>query len=302
MICPKVSIVVCTYNGEKFLCQQLNSLITQTYPNLEIIISDDYSTDGTLKIAEDYQRKDPRIKIHVNKRNLGFNKNFEQAFDLATGEFIAVCDQDDIWKPNKIAELMPLFKDRTTMVYCQSVRFKNEVPDIEKYSRRKLFLGSDVRKLMYVNDIAGHNMIFKKQLLQYAKPFPEGVIYDWWLSIVAAVFGTIDGTETVYTFHRWHTSNATLGKKDQKIQTKTAAQARFLTLQSILQIKELNKEHFFLGEKLFQALHTLHGKRFSFRLFLFLAQHSGILFFFKKRPWSRIKMAWRLSFAIDKTI
>src|SRR4051812_10655388 len=126
MICPKVSVVVCTYNGEKFLPQQLNSLISQTYANLEIIISDDHSSDDTVKIAASFQKRDPRIRIHVNESNLGFNKNFEQAFDLSTGDFIAVCDQDDIWKPNKIKDMMSLFKEETVLVYCQSVRFRNE--------------------------------------------------------------------------------------------------------------------------------------------------------------------------------
>jgi glycosyltransferase involved in cell wall biosynthesis len=299
MVCPKVSIVVCTYNGEKFLQEQLNSLVSQTYANLEIIISDDHSTDDTVKIATAFQGRDPRIRIHVNENNLGFNKNFEQAFDLATGDFIAVCDQDDIWKPNKVKDMMLLFKQETTLVYCQSVRFRNEVPNIEKYSRRKLFTGNDVRKLMYFNNISGHNIIFKKELLEYAKPFPEDVIYDWWLTIVAAVFGTINATENVYTFHRWHTTNATLKKKDQKIQTRAAAAARVLTLKNILQIKELKKEHFLFGNKLFKALQTVQGKRFSFQLLIFLLSHSDILFSFKKRSWSRAKMACRLSFALE---
>jgi glycosyltransferase involved in cell wall biosynthesis len=298
MICPKVSVVVCTYNGEKFLPQQLNSLISQTYANLEIIISDDHSSDDTVKIAASFQKRDPRIRIHVNESNLGFNKNFEQAFDLSTGDFIAVCDQDDIWKPNKIKDMMSLFKEETVLVYCQSVRFRNEVPNIEKYSKRKLFTGNDIRKLMYFNNIYGHNIIFKKELLQYAKPFPENVVYDWWLTIVAATFGTINGTENVYTFHRWHTSNATLRKKDQKIQTRAAAAGRLLILKNILQIKELKKEHFFFGKKLYKALQTVQDKRFSFQLLIFLLSNSNILFSFKKRFWSRAKMAYRLSFAV----
>jgi len=104
----KVSVVVCTFNGERFLHQQLESLVHQTYPNLEIIISDDKSTDSTVIIAESFQKRDPRIRIQVNKNNLGYNKNFEQAFELATGDFIAVCDQDDVWKTNKIEAINPI--------------------------------------------------------------------------------------------------------------------------------------------------------------------------------------------------
>src|SRR5215213_363952 len=294
----KVSVVVCTYNGEKFLHQQLESLISQTYPDLEIIISDDNSTDSTVKIAESFQRRDPRIQIHINKNNLGYNRNFEQAFDLATGDFIAVCDQDDIWKPNKIEAMMPLFVDGAILICCRSVRFRNQIPDVEKYCRRKLFTGNDIRRLMYVNDIAGHNIIFKKELVQFAKPFPEGVFYDWWLTIVAAVFGTVKATDKVYTFHRWHTDNATLRKKEQKIQTRSAASARFLTLQNILKLDALEKEDLMFAKKLYEALATLQGRSFSLTLLIFLLRHSATLFFFKKQPWSRAKMAYRLSFAI----
>ena len=298
----KVSVVVCTYNGERFLREQLDSLVSQTYSDLEIIISDDRSTDGTVKIAESFQKKDPRIRIHVNNNNLGYNRNFEQAFELATGDFIAVCDQDDIWKKNKIEAMMPLFKDDAILVYCRSVRFRNEIPYVEKYSRRKLFIGNNIKRLMYVNDIAGHNIIFKKELLQFAKPFPEGVFYDWWLTIVAAIFGSIRATDNVYTFHRWHSSNATLQKRDQKIQTKSAASARCLTLENILKIEALEKEDFVFGTRLYDALKTLQGRRFSVSLLFFLVRHSGTLFFFKKQPWSRAKMAYRLSFAIDEAI
>ena len=295
----KVSVVMCTYNGERFLHQQLESLICQTYPNLEIIISDDKSTDDTVKIAESFQKIDPRIKIKVNQNNLGYNRNFEQAFDLATGDYIAVCDQDDVWKTNKIEAMMPLFIEGTILVYCRSVRFRNEIPHVEKYSRRKLFIGKDIKRLMYVNDIAGHNIIFKKELLQFAKPFPDEVFYDWWLTIVAAVFGGIRATDSVYTFHRWHASNATLRKREQKIQTRAAAYSRFLTLQNILKIEGLEKEDFIFGKKLYEALKTLKGRRFSLTLLIFLVRHSSTLFFFKKQPWSRAKMAYRLSFAID---
>ena len=302
MISPKVSVIVCTYNGENFLAQQLNSLISQTYSNFEIIISDDNSIDNTVNIAKDFQIKDSRIKIHVNENNLGFNKNFEQAFGLATSDFIAVCDQDDIWKSNKIEAMMSLFKKGTILVYCRSVRFRNEVPDIEKYSQRNLFCGNDVKKLMYFNDIYGHNIIFKKELLPFAKPFPDGVFYDWWLTIVAAIHGNIDATEYVYTFHRWHAGNATLEKKDPKIQTKSAALARAIMLQNILQLSALEKQDFIFGKKLYEALKTLQGRRFSLTLLVFLLRHSGTLFFFKKQPWSRAKMALRMSFAIDEPI
>lgn len=299
MTLPKVSIVVCTYNGEKFLEHQLESLISQTYPVLEIIISDDCSTDNTVSIAQRFQERDSRIILYENLQNIGYNKNFEKAFEMATGDFIAISDQDDIWKPNKIANMLSLFAEDTVLVYCQSVRFRKVVPNVDTYSMRRLFVGSDVRKLMYVNNIPGHNIIFKKELLQHAQPFPEGVFYDWWLTIIAATVGTVRATEKVYTFHRLHTKNVTFNKKIRKIQTRTLANERLLTLQNILKIRGLKKEYAVFGKQLLSALQTLQTKSFSPRLFFFLLRYSGIIFFFKKHLWSRLKMAYRLSFAVE---
>lgn len=101
---PLVSVAMTTYNGEKFLREQIDSILNQTYQNLEIVICDDCFTDGTFGILEEYERRDSRIKLRRNERNLGFIKNFEQAVSLCTGEFIALSDQDDIWEPWKLEE------------------------------------------------------------------------------------------------------------------------------------------------------------------------------------------------------
>ena len=99
----KVSVVICTYNGEKFLREQLDSVLSQTYPLYEIIIQDDGSTDATLRIAADYQKRYPQlIHIYEHENPNGWNINFLDAINLATGDYIACCDQDDIWEKDKI--------------------------------------------------------------------------------------------------------------------------------------------------------------------------------------------------------
>lgn len=296
---PLVSVVICTYNGKAFLSQQLDSILGQTYENIEIIIADDRSTDGTPDLIGKYADLDPRIRFYINETNLGYNRNFETAFSKANGGLIAVCDQDDIWKKNKIEKMIPLLRDPQVMLaYCQSVRFADTPPDIERYTSRTLFEGNDVRKLMYFNTIAGHNMIFRKSLLQHAQPFPENVYYDWWLAITAATYGRIAGTDHVYTFHRSHSSNVTLGKNDERFQTRAKADERIHTLSNILKLNGLNNGQRAFGEQLYKALSTLKEKKFSWTLFTFLSKNAGVLFFFKKRSWfSKIKMAYRLSFA-----
>ena len=97
-----VSVVMATYNGEKYIREQLDSIINQTYPIHEIIIQDDCSTDGTVAIIEEYVTRHANIKLFVNEQNLGFNENFKTAVMRATGEYIAISDQDDVWFPEKI--------------------------------------------------------------------------------------------------------------------------------------------------------------------------------------------------------
>ena len=93
-----VSVVMCTYNGSRYLREQLDSLMSQTYPLHELIVQDDGSTDGTVAIAEEYRQRYPEANITVfrNSRQLGFNRNFFDACSKASGELIACCDQDDI--------------------------------------------------------------------------------------------------------------------------------------------------------------------------------------------------------------
>ena len=298
---PLVSIVVCTYNGEVYLREQLDSLVNQTWQNLEILITDDRSTDSTVSIAKEFAARDSRIKIIINPTNLGYNRNFEQSFYLAKGDLIAVSDQDDIWKPEKIEKMVHLFtSDEILLAHCQSIRFKKELPIVKTATARRALQGNDVRQLMFFNTISGHNIMFRKKLLEMDGPFPTGVYYDWWLAIIASVFGNITTTNEVLTFHRYHESNLTLGKKDEGKQTREKANERLHTIDAILQLKELTPEQRTFARQLQTALSGLKNRKFSITLFRFLSKHAGIIFFFKKKSlFSKLKMAYRMSFAVS---
>src|SRR6187402_1340706 len=104
-----VSVVLCTYNGISFIDDQLNSILNQTFKNLEIIIADDCSSDGTFEKLQSYKEKDSRIKLYRNETNLGYNMNFSKACAFSTGAYIAIADQDDVWETGKIENmLLPL--------------------------------------------------------------------------------------------------------------------------------------------------------------------------------------------------
>lgn len=107
-----ISIVMATYNGEKYLREQVDSILAQTYQNFELIVCDDCSTDSTVRILQENEKQDGRIKVFVNEKNLGFKKNFEKAISLCKGEYIALSDQDDIWLPEHLQVLIENIGDK----------------------------------------------------------------------------------------------------------------------------------------------------------------------------------------------
>ncbi|WP_099092450.1 glycosyltransferase family 2 protein [Flavobacterium crassostreae] len=113
----KISVILCTYNGAKYLSKQLDSILNQqSHLPDEIIVCDDISTDNTLQILTEYTNLYPTIfRIHENEVNLGSTKNFEKALSLATGDFIFLADQDDIWKKDKTAKIIQYFQDNPKM-------------------------------------------------------------------------------------------------------------------------------------------------------------------------------------------
>ena len=103
----KISVAICTFNGEKFLQEQINSILEQTLKVDEIVICDDCSTDNTWDILKDYKTNNPSLfQIHRNEINLKSNKNFEKAIGLCTGCYIFLSDQDDIWKNDKVEKTL----------------------------------------------------------------------------------------------------------------------------------------------------------------------------------------------------
>ena len=108
---PLVSIAMTTYNGAQFLEDQINSILQQTYSNIELIVVDDCSTDNTYELLESFLSKDKRIHIFKNKNNIGFVKNLCKAISLCSGDFIALSDQDDIWEDWKIEKQINSIKD-----------------------------------------------------------------------------------------------------------------------------------------------------------------------------------------------
>jgi glycosyltransferase involved in cell wall biosynthesis len=219
-----VSIALCTYNGEKYLAEQIDSILKQDYPFIdEIICIDDNSTDSTWQILSSYAERYPFFKIIQNKTNLGFVKNFEKAILSTKNQLIAISDQDDIWYANKISRLVSGIGN-SLMVYSDNV-FINETNQkigIRFSDKRNLIVSTSCLNFALFNAISGHTVLFKRELLNYALPFPAKIHYDWWLAFCASQHTPIQYVSEPMVGYRQHASNAVGGygvkKQDKKEQ------------------------------------------------------------------------------------
>lgn len=201
-----VSIVMCVYNGESYLRQQIDSILSQTYSDIELLILDDCSTDSSASIIKGYLERDQRVRLIQNEFNLGFNKNFEKGFEISRGELIAISDQDDVWLSNKISQLVENINDNI-LIYSNSSLIDESGNPISGKLDTKIHHVDNPGFKSFLDDnfITGHTALFKRELLKYALPFPEDVFfYDWWLGFTAAYVGRVKYLDQVLTEYRIH--------------------------------------------------------------------------------------------------
>lgn len=198
MCCKKtVSVVMCTFNGEKFLKEQLESIIHQTYPIEEIIIQDDCSEDETVKLIKGYSIEYPHIVFSVNDMRMGVNRNFFSALMKAKGDYVAIADQDDIWELDKIRIQISEIGDNLLNFHLSEPFSSDGVPIL--FDKRTP--NYSILRMIYFNMIPGHTMLFKKELLDkiYNKQL---FLYDALIAIAAGVEGRVNFTNRVLVHHR----------------------------------------------------------------------------------------------------
>lgn len=196
----KISVALCTYNGEKYIEKQLNSILNQSLNVNEIIICDDCSSDITQEILKNIQAQYPDIiHLHFNDINLKSNANFEKAITLTTGDYIFLSDQDDIWMPNKVAQVIAHFeKNQNIEGIFTNASFidENDQPINQEISLCEffcLFEGADnsselLNNLLIYNGnyLTGATLCIKKEIKDFAIPFKTGehFIHDEWLALI----------------------------------------------------------------------------------------------------------------------
>lgn len=179
---PRISVAMATFNGERFLWQQLCTLAGQSRPPDELIVSDDGSSDGTVDIVERFAASAPfAVHLHVQRNTVGYESNFQFALSHCEGALIFLCDQDDIWKPHKIERMAQEFSidDRLHMALCDA---NIVLEDARPTGLTKI---GQIRSLGLPLDrfSTGCCMAVRRELLQVALPFPQGVGgHDIWIN------------------------------------------------------------------------------------------------------------------------
>ncbi len=220
-----ISVVLCTYNGEKFLSQQLDSILNQTHKVDEIIICDDCSSDTTSSILEEYRNRFPEvIKALYNKKSLKVIKNFEQAIKQSSGDIILLCDQDDIWKENKVDRIVNYFQKNLGIL---AVFHELELMDEDNHTHtlgETMLDKLDVNKqllnrikeenswfqfLLFRNIVTGAAMAIKKEAKKYIFPFVThnvAIIHDYDIALVLSNQNKFDFLEEKLGYYRIHSA------------------------------------------------------------------------------------------------
>lgn len=211
-----ISIALASFNGEKYICEQIDSILAQSYQDFELIICDDCSTDNTFQILEEYAQKDSRIKVYRNDKNLGFKKNFEKAITLCKGDYVALSDQDDIWTENHLEVLLQNIGDKSVacgnslLVDGEGNSKNKQLNEIEGFFYFEYDTKYIYRSLLNGNCLQGANMLMPIGFAKRCLPIPNNVHYhDAWFAACACLDNGINYSFEIINKYRQHGGNIT---------------------------------------------------------------------------------------------
>lgn len=219
----KVDILLATYNGEKYLVEQIESILNQTYKEFRLLISDDCSTDKTREILGKYAEKDKRIMVFLQENNLGVVGNFEFLLKKVENPYFMFSDQDDIWNVKKIEKsIQKIEEGQADLVYTDLAvvdsdlntiypsywKLKNIYHKIKKYN--------NFESLYLNNFVTGCTILSKKEVISKVLPLPKNskyVLHDYWLPLIVSQKGKIDYIEEPLIQYRQHNQNRVGSRK-----------------------------------------------------------------------------------------
>nr|WP_314044716.1 glycosyltransferase family 2 protein [uncultured Leptotrichia sp.] len=211
----KIEILLATYNGEKYLNEQIDSIINQTYTNWKLLIRDDGSEDRTLEILKEYEKRDERISIlRDNKGNLGFVKNFEELLKNSSEEFIMFSDQDDYWLENKIEKYIGVLENldveklkKPLLIHSNSFVCDEKLNILKKnFVDSKVALQYGGNGYFFAYFVQGSTTLINRKLIDLGLPFLKSVtLHDRYFHLLVEFFGNrifIDESLIKYRQHR----------------------------------------------------------------------------------------------------
>jgi glycosyltransferase involved in cell wall biosynthesis len=223
----RISVALCTYNGSRFVREQLASVLSQTRVPDELVVCDDCSEDDTVDmVLETLEARGIPFTIKRNPARLGPTKNFEQAISLCTGDVIALCDQDDVWMPGKLAKLEQVFLENPdvsyvfsdAMVVDEALRLLGytlwEAIGFGAREQKKFEKGAQLEVLLRHNVVTGATLAFHSELREAVLPIPPEWVHDAWIALIAASYGKKGiAIRTPLILYRQHESQAIGGRK-----------------------------------------------------------------------------------------
>lgn len=233
----KISVCMATYNGQQYIVPQLRSILAQLSSHDEVIISDDSSTDETIKNIESLG--DPRVVIYYNSGPKGYSKNFENAISKAAGDIIFLSDQDDVWVEDKVEKMVKALESASMVISDAEIVDENLTqlyPSHFKLHGTKEGFFINFLKTRYI----GACMAFKKEILIRALPFPENqnlCVHDYWLALIAECYYSVNLVNIPLLKYRRHGKNASTGGSHSNNSVFKIIKTRFYVLNQLFKRK-----------------------------------------------------------------
>lgn len=221
-----VAIVMAAYNGEKFIGEQIESILSSTYQDFELFIYDDGSKDNTLAILRSFEQQNPN-KVHVfqNESNLGLVLNFLQAVNRTTMDYTMFCDQDDVWKPNKIALSLKRMRHMEAQISkCTPLAVFTDAVIVDQdlnVLKHSFFCSNhlnpwktDLPHILMENKLIGCTIMINGALRKVLQSYPlpsNAKFHDWWVALIAASMGKIGYVCEGTILYRQHGGNVVGG-------------------------------------------------------------------------------------------
>lgn len=213
-----IDILLPTYNGEKYIKEQLDSILSQDYQKIRLLISDDCSKDNTVSILKEYEQKDSRIKVFLQEENLGVIRNIEFLLKQVQSDYYMLADQDDVWLSEKVSKSIEKLKEENAdLVFGDLKVVDQNLQEIYPSFNDFMLLSDKIQKYLSTNKlnylyncVTGCTILSKKSVIEKALPLPKNskyMLHDHWIGLVASLHGKIAYLKEPYILYRQHGNN-----------------------------------------------------------------------------------------------